>query len=153
MSEHKKVKNEIRETLSEAVLFLSKNYAGSSLTDIFLLIDKDSGELSVFDDEENCITKRIIDAWTDLPPKDTECEEDSVYARDLREVITQMDEDDLFAKLNIYTPFSINLADENFIVKEELLLIEDDSLIRIDNEFMERMDKEFDDFLDRLLKE
>lgn len=153
MSHNKEAQQEIKAVLSKAIDSLSKNYAGSSLTDIFVLVDQDSGELSVYDDEENCVAKGIISSWAQLQcSEDPECP-DSVYARDIRTVISQMDEEDAFSKLDIYTPFSINLADEDFIVSEELLLIEDDSVVRIESEFMERMDKEFDEFLDNLLKD
>ncbi len=136
---------EIYELLSQAVNTLSENYKGSSLTDIFLLVDEDSGELSVYDDEQNRIIDGIINEWQDSDNID--------YADDLKTVIRKMDDDSKFNSLDVYTPFSINLADEDFIVTEELLLIEDDSIVRIEDEFLKRMDKEFDEFLDRLMKE
>ncbi len=137
---------EISKALAEALNVLKEGYKGSSLTDIFFVVDKDSAELSIYDDEENLLNQRIIDAWINL-------DDDDLIARQLREVVEQFDSEDKFDILDIYKPFSINLADENFIVQEELLLIEDDSLIRLENDFMDRMDKEFDDFLDKLLKE
>ena len=136
---------EIYELLSQAVNTLSENYKGSSLTDIFLLVDEDSGELSVYDDEQNRIIDGIIKEWQDSDNID--------YADDLKTVIRKMDDNSKFNSLDVYTPFSINLADEDFIVTEELLLIEDDSIVRIEDEFLKRMDKEFDEFLDRLMKE
>jgi len=132
----------------EAIRSLVDEYKGSSLTDIFVVVDEESAELSVYDDEENNVAKGIIQSWM-------ECSEDSDidYGTQIRAVIEEMDDENLFASLDVYTPFSINLADEDFIVKEELLSIEDDSIIRLENDFMDRMDKEFDEFLDRLLKD
>nr|WP_297163481.1 hypothetical protein [uncultured Dysgonomonas sp.] len=142
----RKVYKEISKVLTEAINSLNEGYTGSSLTDIFLVVDKDSGNLSVFDDEENLLSQIIIEEWASE-------DDDQVIARQLREVVEQFDMDNKFDTLDVFKPFSINIADENLIVQEELLVIEDDSVIRIENDFLNRIDKEFDDFLDKLLKE
>lgn len=140
------VYNEIGKALAEAIDSLKDGYKGSSLTDIFLVVDRDSSELSIFDDEENLLCQRIIDGWMNI-------EDENKITNQLREVIEKFDLEDQFDVLDIYKPFSINLSDENFIVQEELLLIEDDSIMQLDNDFLSKIDKEFDDFLDKLLKE
>ena len=142
----RKVYKEISKVLTEAINSLNEGYTGSSLTDIFLVVDKDSGNLSVFDDEENLLSQIIIEEWASE-------DDDQVIARQLREVVEQFDMDNKFDTLDVFKPFSINIADENLIVQEELLVIEDDSVIRIENDFLNRIDKECDDFLDKLLKE
>ncbi|MBD8349557.1 MULTISPECIES: hypothetical protein [unclassified Dysgonomonas] len=142
----RKVYKEISKVLTEAINGLNEGYTGSSLTDIFLVVDKDSGSLSVFDDEENLLSQVIVEAWASE-------DDDQVIARQLREVVEQFDMDNKFDSLDVFKPFSINIADENLVVLEELLVIEDDSIIRIENDFLSRIDKEFDDFLDKLLKE
>lgn len=141
------VGSEIRDLFIKAIDSLSHDYKGSSLTDVFVLVDEDSGELSIFDDEENCMIKGIIHAW-----ENNDCGNVN-YASELREVVQKMDDEDLFESLDLYTPFSINFADEDFIVIEELLLIDDDSTIRLEDDFLKRIDKEFDEFLDKLLKD
>ncbi|PXV68171.1 hypothetical protein CLV62_102203 [Dysgonomonas alginatilytica] len=142
----RKVYKEISKALTDAINSLNEEYAGSSLTDIFLVVDKDSGSLSVFDDEENLLSQIIVEAWASE-------DDDQIIARQLREVVEQFDMDNKFDSLDVFKPFSINIADENLVVQEELLVIEDDSIIRIENDFLSRIDKEFDDFLDKLLKE
>lgn len=142
----RKVYKEISKVLTEAINGLNEGYTGSSLTDIFLVVDKDSGSLSVFDDEENLLSQVIVEAWASE-------DDDQLIARQLREVVEQFDMDNKFDSLDVFKPFSINIADENLVVLEELLVIEDDSIIRIENDFLSRIDKEFDDFLDKLLKE
>lgn len=141
-----RVYNEIASALTEAINSLKEDYAGSSLTDIYMVVDKDSGELSVYDDEQNLLSQIIIESWI-------EQEDDSRIVKALGEVVRQFNEDGRFDSLDTYKPFSVSFADENFIVQEELLVIEDDSIIRIENDFMERIDKEFDDFLNKLLNE
>lgn len=140
-------KQEIRSLLQTAVNDLSNNYNGSSLTDIFILIDDACGELSVYDDEENSVAKGIIADWENNAGKDID------YVGQLRAVVNKMNDDGCFQSLELYTPFSINLADEEFVVTEELLLITDDSVVHLEDDFMKRMDQEFDDFLNKLMKD
>lgn len=143
-----KAYKEVSAVLSEAIENLRDGYKGSSLTDIYLIVDQDAGELSIYDDEENLLSQKNIESW--LSDDDNS---DDIITRQLREVVVKFDMDNKFDMLDVFKPFSVNLADENFIVQEELLLIEDDSIIRIESDFMERIDKEFDEFLDKLLKE
>lgn len=140
---------EIQNLFQDAISSLSEGYKGSSLTDLFVIVDEGCGELSIFDDEENIVAKSIITEWEHYDGGESNPD----YATQIKSVITKMNDGGYFEKLDLYTPFSINLADEDFIVLEELLLIEDDSIIYIENDFLKRMDKEFDDFLDKLLKE
>ena len=140
-------RSEIKNVFLNATETLSSQYEGSSLTDIFVLVDEESGELAIYDDEENCIVKEVINEWSEADGKEIN------YVKILRSVIQEMNNENLFSSLEVYTPFSINLADEDFIVLEELLLIEDESVIRLEDDFMKRMDKEFDDFLNKLLNE
>lgn len=141
-----KANKEIANALAEAIDNLKNDYAGSSLTDIYLVVDKDSGELSIYDDEENLLSQVLVEAWVEL-------DDDTEIENALSEVVTKFDDEDRFGELDLYKPFSISLADENFVVQKELLVIEDDSIVRLENDFMERIDKEFDDFLNKLLNE
>lgn len=137
---------EISKALTEAIDNLTEAYQGSSLTDIFFVVDRESAELSIYDDEENLLAQRIIDAWMNIS-------DNKQITKQLRRVVENFDKDNKFEKLDVYKPFSISISDENFVIQEELLTIEDDSIIKLDNNFLDRMDKEFDDFLDKLLKE
>lgn len=141
-----KANKEIANALAEAIDNLKNDYAGSSLTDIYLVVDKDSGELSIYDDEENLLSQVLVEAWVEL-------DDDTEIENALSEVVAKFDDEDRFGALDLYKPFSISLADENFVVQKELLVIEDDSIVRLENDFMERIDKEFDDFLNKLLNE
>lgn len=136
----------LKKELSVAIDIISKGYTGNSLTDIYILLDSDSGEISVYDDEHKLFYQFIISDWCE------NTDEDEVL-RYLRKANQDLDLAGQFDNLDIYKPFSVNFADEDFYVIEELLTIEDDSIVRLDNEFLKRIDKEFDDFLDKLLKE
>lgn len=148
MEANNKIISLLKGSFTEVINVLANNYQGSSFDDIFITVDKESGEVSFYDDEENRIETIVIDRWINqsgLP--------DEKIASVLRVVVEELDDNDRFVPLEIYKPFSISYADENMEVIEELLLIEDDSSLHTDNDLLERFDKEFDDFLDKLLKE
>ncbi len=139
----------IKDTFKQAIDSLAKDYQGSSLTDIFITVDKESGEVAFYDDEENKIAEIVIFNWVD---KVDELSDKKVISV-LREVTEQLDNEDVFSSLDLFKQFSVNYADDNLIVKEELLLISEDSIVKIDNDLMEKFDREFDEFLERLLKD
>lgn len=139
------VSSELYCTISDAIDYLEKSYKGSSLTDIYFIVDIDSCELAIYDDEQNSISQTIIRSWADL--------NESQIKSELRNIVERLDFDNKFEKLDVYKPFSVNFADEDFVVLDELLLIEDDSVIRLEDDFLKRMDQDFDDFLTKLMKE
>jgi len=142
-----KTKIKVRNIIQEAIDSLISGYKGSSLTDIFIIYDEENGELSIYDDEENILAKEIIDEQGNLRNDEND------FTDILRSVVHEMSDEGLFSSLDIFTPFSVNLANEDFVIIEELATIDDDSVIRLDDDFLKRIDKEFDDFLDKLLKE
>ncbi len=139
----------IKSTFVEAIDTLSKDYQGSSLTDVFITVDKESGEVAFYDDEENKVAEIVIFDWVD---KVEELSDEKVISI-LREVTEDLDKEEMFSSLDLYKPFSVNYADDNLEVIEELLLINEDSTIKLDNDLMEKFDREFDDFLNKLLNE
>lgn len=139
----------IKATFQQAIETLATDYKGSSLTDIFIVVDKESGEVAFYDDEENKVGEIVVFDWVD---KVDELEDEEVISI-LRDVTTQLDNEDLFSSLDLFKPFSVNYSDDSFSVIEELLLINEDSIVKIDNDLMEKFDREFDEFLDKLLKE
>lgn len=146
---HKSPSSLIKSTFVEAIDTLSKDYQGSSLTDVFITVDKESGEVAFYDDEENKVAEIVIFDWVD---KVEELSDEKVISI-LREVTEDLDKEEMFSSLDLYKPFSVNYADDNLEVIEELLLINEDSTIKLDNDLMEKFDREFDDFLNKLLNE
>lgn len=144
----KKAAETIKETFKDAISVLEKEYSGSSLTDIFITIDRESGEIAFFDDEENKIASEIIENWVDVDEMN-----DNDLSSQLRNITEELDDENAFSGLDIFTPFSVNYADENLSVIEELLTINDDSVITLNNDMLSQFGKEFDEFIDKILKE
>ena len=117
----------------------------TQLTDIHLRVSQDSGELIAFDDNDNEITRCVVEQWIDN-------KDDNFYqhvAATLRNVLTDMK--DAIEQTSLLKPYSFVLEDDEKETIEELYLIDDD-LIIIDTELMKDLDKDLDNFLEKLLK-
>jgi len=118
----------------------------TQMTDLHIRVSQESGELTVFDDDENEVTRCIIEQWINN-------QEDDFYnkaAATLRSVINK--DKNQVEKMSILKPFSLVLEDDERETIAELYLVDDDTVI-IDEELMAGLDKDLDDFLAKLLNE
>lgn len=116
------------------------------LTDIHLRVTQETGELVAFNDDDNEITRCIIEQWIDN--KDDDFYEQ--VATVLRNVINRQKA--VIDDMAILKPYSFVLEDDDHEHLAELYLVDDEKAI-LDTELMEGLDKELDDFLDKLLKD
>ena len=101
----------------------------TQLTDIHLRVSQDSGELTAFDDDDNEITRCVVEQWI-------ENKDDNFYqevAATLRSELTGMK--DTIEQASILKPYSFVLEDDDKETVEELYLVDDDIVI-IDTELM-----------------
>lgn len=118
----------------------------SVLTDIHLRVSQDSGELLAFDDDDQEITRCVVEQWIDS--KDENFYEE--VAKVLRESLRK--NSDIVDSLGILKPYSFVLEDDDKENLGELYLADDDTII-IGGDLMEGLDNDLDSFLDDLLKE
>ena len=118
----------------------------SLLTDLHIRVTQETGELMVFDDDENEITRCIVEQWIDNKDDDFY----SSIATSLRNIIAKQKE--TVEQMSILKPYSFVLEDDDHENVAELYVVDDDTVI-IDDELMHDLDKDLDDFLDKLLKD
>ena len=122
------------------------NVEATILTDIHIRITQETGELMAFDDDDNEITRCIVEQWIDN-------KDDSFYddvANTLRSVLTKHKQQ--IEQMSILKPYSFVLEDDDRENLCELYLVDDDTVI-IDEELMKGLDKDLDDFFAKLMKE
>ena len=121
------------------------NNEASLLTDIHIRVTQETGELMVFDDDDNEITRCVVEQWIDNKDDDFYDE----VAKTLRRAIEK--QKDLADGLSIIKPYSFVLEDDD---KEPVteLYVADDELVIIDPDIMEDLDKDLDDFFSNLMK-
>ena len=118
----------------------------TTYTDIHIRVSQDSGELLAFNDEEQEITRCVVEQWIDN-------KEDTFYqdvAATLRTVLNKRKS--IIEQMSILKPYSFVLEDDDHEVAEELYLVDDDIVI-INKELMGNLGKDLDDFLEKLLKD
>ena len=118
----------------------------SVLTDIHVRVVQDSGEILAFDDDDNEITRCVVEQWIDN--KDENFYEE--IAKHLRSLLRK--NSDQIDNLGILKPYSFVLEDDDRENLGELYIADDDTII-VGGDLMEGLDHDLDDFLDELLKE
>lgn len=117
----------------------------SVLTDIHVRVSQDSGELLAFDDDDQEITRCVVEQWIDNKDEDFYEEVASILRNVLRSNSQITD------NLGILKPYSFVLEDDDKENLGELYLADDDTII-VGGDLMESLDSDLDNFLDELLK-
>lgn len=116
------------------------------MTDIHIRVTQETGELTVFNDDDEEITRCIVEQWINNA-------DDNFYEQ-ITPVLRQCIEKDkaLVEVMSILKPFSLVLENDDRETVAELYLV-DDELVIIDPDLMEGLDEDLDSFLDKLLKD
>lgn len=115
-------------------------------TDIHLCVIQDTGEIRAYDDDDNEITRCVVDAWI-------ENTDDSFYqqiASLLRQLLAAQSE--RIDSMGIAKPFSFVLEDDEKESVAELYLADDETII-IGGDLMDGLDNDLDTFFSNLMKE
>ena len=117
------------------------------MTDIHLRVTQESGELVAFDDDDNEITRVVIESWIDN--KDEDFYENITIV--LRSVL-ENNARDMVEKMSILRPFSFVLEDDDREHIAELYVADGDTII-VGGELLPDLDKDLDSFFENLIKE
>ena len=119
----------------------------TAVTDIHLQPDQTSGQLTIFNDDDEELANVMIEEWATYDGDDfMENVEPS-----LKSILCRMKEAGDFEKITILKPYSFVLVDEDKETVAELLLVDDDTIL-VDDELLKGLDKELDEFLKNLLE-
>lgn len=118
----------------------------SIMTDIHIRVNQETGEMVVYNDDDNEINRCVIEQWINNT-------EDNFYDQ-IVSVIRKslMKHKDIIEQMSILKPFSFVLENDDKESVEELYLVDDETVI-IDPDLMEGLDEDLDAFLEKLLKE
>ena len=116
------------------------------LTDIHLRVYQDSGEILAYDDDDEEITRCVVNDW--IENKDADFYEHATNI--LRQVLNRHGK--LMDKMVILKPFSFVLENDEKESIAELYIADDDTII-ITGDLMDGLDKDLDSFFEKLMKE
>lgn len=117
-----------------------------ALTDIHLQVKADSGELLAFNDDDEELTRCVVEQWMD--------NEDENFYEEVTPVLRQCIQGmkDTLEHLSLFKPYSFVLVDEDKETLCDLYLVDDETVI-VDGELLKGLDEDLDDFLKKLLKD
>ena len=118
------------------------------VTDIHLQPNSESGELILFDDDDQDLSRTIINEWVEYESDDFY----TVVEPILRAEVEALKESGKLEKLCLMKPYSFVLVDEDKETVAELLLVDEDDTLLLNDELLKGLDEELDAFLKDLLE-
>lgn len=116
------------------------------MTDVHVRVSQDTGDLMAFDDDDNEITRCVVEEWIDSKEPDFYDSVAALLRNELVRLKSKVEE------LGIMKPYNFVLEDDEKESVAELYVVDDDTII-IGGDLMEGLDKDLDAFLDDLLKD
>ena len=118
------------------------------VTDIHLQPNSESGELIIFDDDDQELSRTFINEWVEYESDDFY----TVVEPILRAEVEALKESGKLEKLCLMKPYSFVLVDEDKETVAELLLVDEDETLLLNDELLKGLDEELDAFLKDLLE-
>lgn len=118
------------------------------VTDIHLQPIQETGELAIYNDDEDELSRVLIQDWVNCPP---EAFYDSVEVH-LKQVLESLHKERFFEQLALMKPYSMVLVDDEKETIVELLLVDDDTML-VSGELLKGLDEELDAFLKELMED
>jgi len=122
------------------------NEESSVMTDIHIRISQESGEAQAFNDDDQEITRCVVDGWIDNKDEDFYASVVPVLRQLLEKNAAVID------NLGIIKPYSFVLEDDEKEVVSELRVCDDDTIIIDSGELMADLDEDLDAFFKNLLE-
>lgn len=135
--------------IERAIRKIAENYPEGTepvLTDIHLQVKPASGELLAFNDNDDELTRVVIEQWI-------EAKDDDFYEEAAQQLCTSLDHmrESVIDRMAVMHPFSFVLVDEDHETLRDIYLVDDDTLI-LGSTLLEGLDEELDDFLRDLME-
>lgn len=115
------------------------------MTDIHLRANQETGELVAYDDNDNEITRTVIEPWI----ANTDDDFYESITSTIRKCLGRLR--DTIEGMSVIKPFAFVLEDEDKDPVAELYVVDGDTVI-IDPDMMPDLDKDLEDFLSKLLE-
>ena len=138
----------IASLLKEAISRYVSDSNTQVVSDIHLQPCAGSGELIIFNDEDEELARTIINEWVDHEDDDFLAQVEPL----LKSHVTRLKEEGALDSLNLMKPFSFVLVDEEKETGADLLVVDDEETLLLDDELLKGLDAELDAFLKELLE-
>lgn len=139
---YQNIKNSFQEALNNYI-----NLDNFAITDIHIQPKQESGELIIYNDDDEELSRTVIEEWVDYSADDFYSKVEVILHNELE----NFDSIGYIEKLCIIKPFSFVMVDDDKETICEVFLVDDDTLL-LNEELLKGLDEELDDFLKNLLE-
>jgi hypothetical protein len=145
-----KATEQTQQMLDRAIRKIADKFPASEeaeqLTDIHIRVTQDTGELMAFDDDDNEITRCVVEQWI-------ENKDDDFYPQIAAILHKALERNrKMVENMSILKPYSFVLEDDDKENQGELFVADDETVI-INPELMAGLDEDLDAFLKDLMKD
>lgn len=134
---------QIERALRKAAAKITGEGEQMPLTDIYLQLKQESGELLIYDDDNRELTRCVVEEWMGNSSETFYEEVQPVLCHALKGL------QPLWDQLPVLKPYSFVLLDEEGETVTDLLLVDDDLLV-LDGELMKGLSEDLDAFWEKL---
>lgn len=148
--ESKRIRLMLENVFTETVNTLKQEHPSATVTDLYVQISQPKRMLSVYDDE-NRVLKNI---YMEEELKDAD-KMDFFYTnapRFVKEAAINCRNKKLFDDLNVLTPFSLVIVDDEGQTLSDYILLDSDKIV-VEERLLKDLDKDLDLFLKNLLSD
>lgn len=142
---HTSIVSAIQQALQKYASVESKNI----ITDIHLQPSMATGELAIYNDDEELLAKVAIQEWADATPEEFYGGCEMVLKKNLNQMYSEGE----FASLAIVKPYSFVMVDHEKETLAELLIVDEDETLFLSGELLKGLDDELNAFLKDLLED
>ena len=147
-----KISAQSHTTIVSAIQKALENYATPGkkgvATDIYFQPDMVSGELTIYNDDDQLLGQLVVKEWVDANPENFMADAEMI----LKKILNQLMNAGEFSLVNIVKPYSLVLVDGSKESVAELLQVDEDEPLIISDELLKGLDEELNAFLKDLLE-
>lgn len=139
--------NSIADTIKKAV----EKYGTakqSAITDIHLQPNPVTGELVIFNDDDEVLANVVVAEWVNANLENFYEDAEMLF----KKILNQLRKANEFSVLRILKPYSFVLVDGEKETLAELMLVDDEDTLLLSGELLKGLDEELDTFLKDLLE-
>lgn len=139
--------NSIADTIKKAV----EKYGTakqSAITDIHLQPNPETGELVIFNDDDEVLANVVVAEWVYANLENFYEDAEMLF----KKILNQLRKANEFSLLRILKPYSFVLVDGEKETLAELMLVDDEDTLLLSGELLKGLDEELDTFLKDLLE-
>ena len=146
MTANEQTYQQIERALRKVASKFSPDAETKPLTDLYIQVKQESGELKIYDDDDNELTRCVIEEWIGNTDEDFYSAVRPIIIKSIKSI------KDITENVAILKPYSYVLMDDDYETIDELYLVDDDTIL-ISGKLMEGLDDDLETFWEKLSKE